>query len=164
MHWVKITAIVVIGGLCTIQLIQPARNKSGQASTNDLTSVVQVPVNIQALLVRSCYDCHSSNTNYLWYDYIQPGRWLVEYHIRHGKASLNFSEFSHYSARKRMNKFHAIATSMKEETMPIPSYIALHVAARLTPSERKEILNWAIESNERCTQIRDSIEHQNSNN
>lgn len=143
MRWIKIAGFAIVAALIIIQFIQPASNLGRQALPTDLTKTIQVPKNVETILKRACYDCHSNNTTYLWYDNIQPARWLVEYHIRHGKAALNFSEFGTYSARKQMNKLKAISNSMKEESMPIPSYTKIHATARLTKEEREQIILWA---------------------
>ncbi|MFH6943418.1 heme-binding domain-containing protein [Flavobacterium sp.] len=41
----------------------------------------------------SCYYCHSNNTQYPRYFYIQPARLFMESHIPQGKKDLNFSEW-----------------------------------------------------------------------
>ena len=59
-------------------------------------------------LQTTCYDCHSNNTNYRLYSYIQPARFFMEEHIKDGKKDLNFNEFVRYSKRKQENKLEAI--------------------------------------------------------
>ena len=138
--------ISILGVFIAFQFINPVRNKSGQVLPADIINTVIVPQNIQVLLKRACYDCHSNNTNYVWYDNIQPGRWWVEHHITEGKANLNFSEFGTYSHRKQENKLKAIGKSIKEESMPIVSYTMMHKNARLTVKEKELIIVWAQQS------------------
>lgn len=133
-----------------IQFIQPARNKNGQVLPTDISKVLIVPGNIQSVLKTSCYDCHSNNTNYPWYSFIQPGAWWMASHIQDGKADLNFSEFGSYSKRKQQNKLRAIASSIKDGTMPIKSYTLMHTNAKLSPKEKDLIIDWA-------TKTRDSF-------
>ena len=84
--------------LIAIQFYQPALNQNpGQDHTNDFLITTNAPNNISKLIQTSCYDCHSNNTKYLWYDYIQPARMFVETHISDGKKELNFNEFGNYS-------------------------------------------------------------------
>ena len=47
--------------------------------------VYAVPQNVKAILVQSCYDCHSNNTHYPWYSRIQPGAGYMAEHIKKGK-------------------------------------------------------------------------------
>ena len=85
----------------------------------------------------SCYDCHSNNTRYPWYVNIQPMGWVMARHIKKGKENLNFSEFGTYSKRKQANKLRAIATSIKDGSMPLSSYTIMHTDAKLCEEEER---------------------------
>lgn len=80
--------------IIAIQFIQPARNKSARVLPTDVSKIYNVPENVQAILKRSCYDCHSNNTIYPWYSWIQPAGWWLASHIKRGKEELNFSELA----------------------------------------------------------------------
>jgi len=135
-------ALVFLIIILAIQLLQPARNKSGQAVSNDFSETFTVPGNVQGILKKSCFDCHSSQTEYPWYIYIQPVGWWMDSHIRKGKEELNFSEFGSYSKRRQMSKLKSIGESIENETMPLPSYTLIHRKARLSNEEKSLILNW----------------------
>ncbi len=81
-------------GLLVIQVIRPSKNKHEVNPEQSIGQVVAVPDDVQAIFERSCYDCHSNNTNYLWYHEIAPMSWVVAYHIKDGKEHLNFDEFA----------------------------------------------------------------------
>jgi hypothetical protein len=130
-----------------IQLIPRERNESGNVG-NDITKVYQVPDNVQAIFKRSCYDCHSNHTNYPWYAQIQPFRYLLDNHIKEGKAELNFNDFGTYSKRKQRSKLRAIGNSMTEGTMPISSYLFLHHDARLSSQDKSLVITWSIKMND----------------
>lgn len=139
---IKVLLAVLIIFLFLIQFIRPVRNQSGQAGINDLSKVYKVPVKLQAILKRSCYDCHSNYTNYPWYAEIQPVRYFLDSHITEGKEELNFEEFNTYSARKRSNKLRAIVNSLQEKEMPVSSYLMIHHQARLSKQETNAIIAW----------------------
>jgi hypothetical protein len=126
-----------------IQFVRPAENKNGQASPADISKIDSVPENVQAILKRSCYDCHSNHTNYPWYSNIQPAGWWLSSHIKDGKAELNFSEFGQYSIRRQRSKLNSIAKTVEDGTMPFPSYAFIHKEAALTKDEKALIINWA---------------------
>jgi hypothetical protein len=85
-----------------IQFYQPARNSNKeQDGTMDIAQAYDVPADVKRILHISCYDCHSSNTNYVWYDYIQPVRMMEESHIKRARKDLDFSEWGTYSNRKK---------------------------------------------------------------
>ena len=74
-----------------LQFYQPARNSdNGQVLPIHIAKVYNIPIKVQQTLQNSCYDCHSNNTHYPWYSYLQPSRFLMEYHIKTGKENLNF--------------------------------------------------------------------------
>ena len=126
----------------TIQFIQPFRNKTDKILPTDIQKTVAVPDNVLAVLKNSCYDCHSNNTRYPWYSFIQPGAWLMASHISKGKADLNFSEFGIYSNRRQQNKLQAIVNSITDETMPLQSYTLLHKNAKLSTADKAVLLDW----------------------
>ena len=139
-----------------IQLYQPARNIGFEQVdiTANFTRVYQVPNNVGAILRSSCYDCHSNNTNYPWYSYIQPVRFLMENHIKEGKENLNFNEWGNYSSRKQNNKLDRIVKQIKSNEMPLSSYTLIHKNASLSDIQKKEVLDW-------INKIKDSISSQN---
>ncbi len=137
--------IFIISFICfvLIQFYQPAQNTdNGQVSSTYFSIVDSVPLNIQNILQNSCYDCHSNNTNYRWYDYIQPARALVESHIKNAKKDLNFSEWGNYSSRKQQTKLDRIIKQIKQNEMPLKSYTIMHTSAKLSNADKQQLLNW----------------------
>jgi hypothetical protein len=143
MRLLKISLLVLLIAFIGIQFIQPARNENGQVLSSDISKVVTVPENVQSILQTSCYDCHSNNTRYPWYNYVQPAAWILANHIKHGKRDLNFSDFGSYSVRKQQSKLKAIADQVKDGEMPLYSYTIIHKNARLSKEEKALIIDWA---------------------
>ena len=143
MNWKKKIYLFVIASLIVIQFIQPAHNTSGQVLPSDITKTVIVPDKINGILTTACNDCHSNNTRYPWYVYIQPMGWIMENHIKTGKENLNFSEFGNYSKRKQANKLRSIGISIEDGSMPLYGYTIMHKGARLSTEEKKMIIAWA---------------------
>lgn len=140
-----IKKILIIGFFIFLlmQLYQPARNESfEQELTANFTKMYDVPKNVETILRTSCYDCHSNNTNYPLYSYIQPARFFMEEHIKDGKKDLNFNAFGNYSKRKQENKLEAIIKQIKSDEMPLASYTLLHKNAIVTPAQKEEVINW----------------------
>jgi len=51
--------------LIIIQFIRPAKNSHAINSSKQISVVVNVPDNVNLILKKACYDCHSNNTNLL---------------------------------------------------------------------------------------------------
>lgn len=126
-----------------LQFFQPVLNlDQGKVYTNDFTQIYKVPPQVGKVLKTSCYDCHSNNTDYRWYDYVQPGRWLVDEHIREAKNELNFNEWGSYSSRKQERLMRSIEEQIKTGQMPLQSYTLLHRNAALNKEQIEVVVKW----------------------
>ena len=126
-----------------IQFFRPEKNISEGISANDITVKYAVPDDVKAILKTSCYDCHSNNTNYPWYNNIQPVAWWLKDHIDEGKRELNFSEFASYRIGRQYRKLEGINGEIKDGEMPLTSYTLIHGDAKLTDEERVTLTTWA---------------------
>ena len=142
MRSIKKILLTLLIVFIAIQFIQPAHNKSGQALPNDFVKIYVVPGNVQTVLQNACYDCHSNNTSYPWYSNIQPMAWIMARHIKNGKEKLNFSDFGSNTTRKQISRLKGIANQIKDDEMPISSYMAMHKKANLTKEEKILIIDW----------------------
>ncbi len=140
---VKRIILVVAVLLVVIQFFRPQRNEAAGLSPRDITTKYPVPEPVLQLLQRSCYDCHSNNTHYPWYNNIQPVAWILNDHIQEGKRELNFSEFAAYTPKKAAHKLDEVMAEVGEHEMPISSYTAIHHDAKLSEEEIRLISNWA---------------------
>jgi hypothetical protein len=129
--------------LVAIQFIRPAENHSDKISKNDIALHYAVPDTVLSILKRSCYDCHSNNTVYPWYNKIQPVAWWLNSHVREGMRKLNFSEFASYPLAKQAKKLKGTVKLVKEGSMPLDSYLWIHKDADLTDGQRDTIIQWA---------------------
>ncbi len=125
-----------------IQFIPTNRNQSDIVPATDLMEFYNVPEKVEVIFKTSCYDCHSNNTAYPWYNNIQPVSWIMQGHIKKGKEVLNFSEFGSYSGRKKKSKFKSILSQVKDGEMPLASYAWIHRDAKLSENEKKDIEDW----------------------
>ncbi|AUD02364.1 heme-binding domain-containing protein [Spirosoma pollinicola] len=135
--------LTLLGVFVLIQFVRPEKNQSTGMSVNDITTKYAVPADVHNLLKRSCFDCHSNNTVYPWYDTVQPVSWWLNHHINEAKGELNFSEFASYSPKKADHKLEEIGESVTEGWMPLSSYLWIHHDAKLKPEEAKLIADWA---------------------
>lgn len=104
----KKTMLLLLVVFVVIQFFRPTKNLASAASINNITAKYSIPNDVQAILKTSCYDCHSNNTKYPWYNNIQPVAWYLKNHVDEGKNEINFDEFAIYSPRKQYKKFREI--------------------------------------------------------
>ncbi|WP_432221100.1 heme-binding domain-containing protein [Flavobacterium sp. TMP13] len=138
----KIILLILVVVFVGIQFIPTKRNQSTSVPTTDFIVVNAAPQNISNILQTSCYDCHSNNTYYPWYNKVQPAAWFLESHIEEGKAELNFSEWDTYSDRRKKSKLKSIVSQIEDNEMPLSSYTILHQDAKLSPQQKTEVIEW----------------------
>lgn len=124
------------------QFINPAKNESEFVPESDFLTLEQPPQHLANIIKTSCYDCHTNNTIYPWYDRITPVNFWVDGHIEHGKEHLNFSEWDSYSAKKKAHKLDEFIEMIEDKKMPLTSYILTHQDAKLSDAEIAELTNW----------------------
>jgi heme-binding protein len=139
----KKIVLVILVILIIIQFIHPARNISNGDQANNIAKLYAVPDSVKVILDKACMDCHSNNTRYVWYFKIQPVDWWLTHHINEGKGELNFDEFTNKPIRYQYNKLDESEKQVKEEEMPIDSYLWIHKDAKLSEQERRIFMNWA---------------------
>ncbi|MCK7591297.1 heme-binding domain-containing protein [Subsaxibacter sp. CAU 1640] len=151
MKILKTIVLILLIAFLAIQFLPTERNESDVIPKTDFLLVNNPPENISTLLKESCYDCHSNNTEYPWYNKIQPAAWYLEDHIKEGKAELNFNEWENYSDRRKNSKLKSIINQIKDDEMPLSSYTLIHRDAILSDAEKKTLIDY-------MTKIKDSLE------
>lgn len=135
--------ILLVLILVLIQFYRPAKNISTEISSNSILTAVVVPQEVEQILKTSCYDCHSNNTVYPWYNNIAPVSWWLDNHVKEGKKELNFDEWASYSDKRKNHKLKEIKKQTEEKEMPLESYLWIHNDAKLSDSQIKTLVDWA---------------------
>jgi hypothetical protein len=138
----KIIALVLLVAFIAIQFFPTEENQSDRVPKTDFLLVNKPPKVISSILKASCYDCHSNNTAYPWYNKIQPAAWFLEGHIKEGKSELNFNEWDDLSDRRKNSKLKSIINQIEDDEMPLFSYTLIHRDAILTKSEKDLITDY----------------------
>ncbi|SIS70794.1 Haem-binding domain-containing protein [Chryseobacterium ureilyticum] len=131
--------------IIAIQFFDTDKNISVTPSENAIQKHYQLSSHVQGLLKTSCYDCHSNNTAYPWYNHIQPVKWWLADHVNSGKRHLNFDEFNTYSKEKKLKKLDEITEAVRSGEMPLSSYTVIHRNAKLSSADKSEIEKWVSE-------------------
>ena len=142
--------VVLFIAFLVIQFFRPQKNISTAVAVNDISTKYAVPADVDAVLKASCYDCHSNNSKYPWYNNIQPVAWYLADHIKEGKKEINFNEFTSYKIAKQYRKLEEIINQVEMDEMPIESYTLIHGGTKLNAAQKTMIINWA-------TALRDAI-------
>lgn len=135
--------VALLAVLLLAQFIRPEKNSAAGEQPNDIFKHYPATPEVQAIVEKACYDCHSNNTNYPWYAEVQPVAWWINDHVVDGKRHLNFSEFATYKPKKANHKLEEVFEEVEKHEMPLNSYTWIHAEARLTPEEQQMLIDWA---------------------
>jgi hypothetical protein len=133
---------IVLGILVVLQFFQIDREDPQVDPSKDFLKLAQPPAEISQMIQSACYDCHSHETHYPWYTYINPVGWLVKNHIHEGREHLNFSLWTDYSADKRAHKLEECYEEIEKGEMPLKPYALVHAAANLSKEKKEKLINW----------------------
>lgn len=133
---------ILVLTLLVIQFFPTMENIQNEVPSTDLIQHRTAPSQVATLVHNACYDCHSNNTQYPWYDKIQPFAWILESHIIDAKRKLNFNEFETYDRDKQKKKFLSMRNLIQENKMPLSSYKMMHSESRLSSEEKKMVIDW----------------------
>lgn len=139
----KIIAIVAVIALIVIQFFRPDRTTPPIVEADALQASMQVPPEVDAILTRSCSDCHTNKTVYPWYSNVAPVSWWLANHISEGRRKLNLSVWNTYDAKRKGEKLEEICEQVDSGEMPLPSYLWIHRYAVMQEGDSKILCDWA---------------------
>ena len=135
-----LVALLVI--LVVLQFFQIDKTNPEFDANQDFLKIHETPTEIASTIKAACYDCHSNQSVYPWYTYVQPVGWFVKNHIEEGKEHLNFSEFVTYMPKKQAHKLEECYELIEKGEMPLSSYTIIHKDAVLTEAQQTELISY----------------------
>ena len=147
MQKILLWSIVILLG---IQLIRPDRTNP----PIDPKVALQAPKEVQLILKRSCYDCHSHETKWPWYSNIAPLSWVIIGHVNEGREALNFSNWTNIPNDIKEKRLKRAIKTTRNGMMPISNYLWIHKKAILSAEEKKVIEKWCQKEITKCQSTR----------
>jgi len=132
----KITFSILFALFLLAQLIRPSMKNY----TFNKALALNTPKNVEVILKKACYDCHSDNIVYPWYSQIAPLSWIISSHVVTGRKAVNFSRWKNIPKDIKKKRLERAVKTIYINMMPLPSYTWLHGDAVLSKDEKK-ILN-----------------------
>lgn len=99
----------------------------------------EAPAEVQAILRRACYDCHSHETVWGPHTLVAPISWLAAHDVSEGREELNFSRWGEEAPGRVGRKLRRV---LDDGEMPPWIYVVAHPAARLSASDRAALRAW----------------------
>ncbi len=137
-RYAKIVGLLLAVGLVAVQLMPIER-------TNPLgAGDPKAPRNVQWILRRACYDCHSGETRWPIWAYVAPISWRVVRDVDRARDILNFSDWAEYDATRRVALRMMIGPVTASHRMPLWYYLTLHPDSWLSDADLAALHAWSI--------------------
>jgi cytochrome c551/c552 len=139
LKWVGIALVVA---LIVMQFIRPARTNPPVDETATMSARLQVTPEVEAILNRSCIDCHSHKTVWPWYSNIAPISWQLVHDVNEGRRHWNVSNWP-TDPKRSAHRLEEMCEQVTKGEMPLWFYLPLHPTAKLTDADKKTLCDWA---------------------
>jgi len=109
---------------------------------------------VEPILQNSCYDCHSSQTNYPWYHAIPGIKQMIDDDIKEGREHLDLSNgFPFGGHHGQLESLHGIEEEVEAGEMPIFSYRMMHRGSTIEGAERQTLFEWIEQSEQTIKEV-----------
>ena len=125
------------------QFFSPKKNQSEFVSKEAFFVQTNAPMKVQKILTQACFDCHSDQTTYPWYNSITPINYWLNSHVNGGKKHFDISKWSTYSVKRKAHKLEELIEEVQEGNMPLASYTWTHKEADLSADQIEALVDWA---------------------
>ncbi len=134
----KKTLIIFIIILIVLQLIPVDKSNP----PIDESIALKAPQEVESILKKACYDCHSNETKWPFYANIAPLSFSISSHVKDGRKALNFSEWKNIEPKIKTKRIQRAIKTTKNGMMPLSTYLWLHEEAKLTKEEKRVLTTW----------------------
>jgi hypothetical protein len=139
----KLLTYGAIGGVVVVGLLQIAPVKWLGIPTQDIGNnppqrfKLDAPPEVEVILRRACYDCHSNETRWPIYSRIAPGSWLMARDIHNGRSHLNFSKWADVDEDEKQDDRESCWEQIESGAMPKWFYVfPFHPDAKLSDADK----------------------------
>lgn len=133
----KWTVAAAVAAAVAIQLVPVERTNPPVQRTLD------PPEDVERVLRKACFDCHSNETEWPWYAYVAPVSWLVADDVHEAREDMNFSDWPS-DPDEAVDLIEEIGEQVESDAMPPDSYRWMHPEARLSAQERQLLIDWSL--------------------
>lgn len=95
------------------------------------------PPEVEAVMRRACFDCHTNETRWPLYARIAPGSWLMARDVHKGRSHLNLSKWADSDDEEKQTDRENMWEQVESGAMPPWFYIVpLHPDAKLSDADK----------------------------
>jgi hypothetical protein len=127
-------AVVPLVLFAAAQLVRPGQTNPPIDASRTIRAHAGTTSELADVLDRSCGDCHSNATVWLWFAQVSPVSWLMARGVAEGRRAVNFSEWAGYSRDAQRTLLSASCQDATSGKMPGP-YTLVRPETTLSPHD-----------------------------
>ena len=139
----KLLKLVVVAGIVGFVVLQIFPAKVIGIPTQDIGNnpperyQFPGPPEVEAIMKKACFDCHTNETRWPLYARIAPGSWLMARDVHNGRNHLNFSKWADVDEDERQDDLENCWDQVESGAMPKWFYIfPFHRDAKLSDGDK----------------------------
>jgi len=147
--------ILVIAGVVGFGVLQVFPAKVIGVHTEDIGTnptaryKLDAPPEVEAILRRSCFDCHSNETKWPLYARIAPGSWLMARDVHNGRNHMNFSDWADHDDDEKKTDLENSWEQVESGEMPKWFYVfPFHPSAKLSDADKALLKGYFLKAGE----------------
>jgi len=99
--------------------------------------------NVKPIFEKKCFDCHTSQTRFPWYQQIPGVKQMIQSDMHEAKMHLDMeSNFPFKSHATPIEDLTAIEKTIDDNEMPPFRYRVMHSGSALTTEEKEKVHQW----------------------
>lgn len=103
------------------------------------------PLEVEAIMRRACFDCHTNETRWPLYARIAPGSWLMARDVHNGRNHLNFSKWGEADEEERQTDREDAWDQIESGAMPPWFYVLpMHPDAKLSAADKATLKSYLL--------------------
>lgn len=136
------TRKILVPIILILGVIQFIPHEREAVEINAETSFETENMDVDAILRKACYDCHSNETVYPWYAAVAPISFWLDGHVDNAREHLNFSEWNSYPIEDQKHIAKDLVKIVEKKEMPMLFYWLVHWEAKITDQERQVLVDY----------------------
>lgn len=107
-----------------------------------VTEEISAPVEVKAILQKSCFDCHSNKTRITWLQKLPVAAWMVQSDVKGARSVLNFTEWNTYTPMEQDGLIYLAVNAAVTDQMPPADFLWIHPDTKLTKADKAILSKW----------------------
>jgi hypothetical protein len=148
----KLVKVAIVGGV-GFALLQVAPVKLVGIPTQDIGTnpperfKFDGPPEVEAVMRRACFDCHTNETRWPLYARIAPGSWLMARDVHNGRSHFNLSKWADADEDERQTDRENAWEQVESGAMPKWFYVfPMHPAAKLSDADKAVLKSYFLKN------------------